>query len=103
MRKPKDSEKTGGRIKCTSYRTTASIREWLVNLIGKNQKQIEKDLKELEPMARLNIITKILPFAVPKMQEVNATIDIDKITDEQLDMVIDEITKDIDDDGEEKE
>lgn len=102
MARPKGTPKTGGRQKGTPNRTTASIREWLIDVIGKNQRQIEKDLKELEPGARLQVLVKLLPFVVPKMESINATIDIEKMTDEQLDMVINEITKDIDD-GEEKE
>jgi hypothetical protein len=102
MARPKGTPKTGGRQKGTPNRTTASIREWLIDVIGKNQRQIEKDLKELEPGARLQIIARLLPFVVPKMESVNATIDIDKITDEQLDIVIDEITKDIDNGEEDK-
>lgn len=102
MARPKGTPKTGGRQKGTPNKTTASIREWLIEVIGKNQRQIEKDLKELEPGARLQVIAKLLPFVVPKMESINATIDYNKLSDEQLDMVINEITKEIDN-GEEEE
>lgn len=101
MGKPKGSAKTGGRQKGTPNKTTATIREWLINVIRKNQRQIEKDLKELEPGARLQVIAKLLPFVVPKMESINATVDYNKLSDEQLDTVINELTKDIDNEDEE--
>lgn len=69
-----------------------------MNVIGKNQRQFEKDLKELEPGIRLQVITKLLPFVVPKMQAVTATIDYSKLSDEQLDSIITELTSEISDD-----
>ena len=102
MGKPKGSEKTGGRKRGTPNRTTSTIREWLTNLIGKNQRQMERDLKELLPKERLMMLEKLMGYVVPKQQAVSATIDYDKLSDSQLDSIITELTKNIDENGEEK-
>ncbi|MCQ2077876.1 MAG: hypothetical protein MJZ20_12770 [Bacteroidaceae bacterium] len=84
-----------GRPKGTPNKATKETREWLAKLIAKNQKQIERDLKALEPKDRLIILEKFMQYTTPKMQSVAATIDIEKLTDEQLGSVIDEITEGI--------
>ena len=73
------------------------MRGWLTAIIDKNRKQMEKDLKKLEPKDRLQILEKLMQYVVPKQQAVSAEIDLNKLTDEQLDAVVSELTKGIDD------
>ena len=75
------------------------MRGWLTAIIDKNRKQMEKDLKKLEPKDRLQILEKLMQYVVPKQQAVSAEIDLNKLTDEQLDAVIDQLTKGIDDEN----
>lgn len=85
----------GGRAKGTPNRLTSSAKEWLTALIDKNRRQVERDLKQLEPKERLQILEKLMQYVIPKQQAVNATIDVDRLTDEQLDYLIEEVTKDL--------
>lgn len=73
------------------------MRGWLTAIIDKNRKQMEKDLKKLEPKDRLQILEKLMQYVIPKQQAVSAEIDLNKLTDEQLDAVVSELTKGIDD------
>lgn len=84
----------GGRSKGTPNRVTATAKEWLTALIDKNRRQIERDLKQLEPKERLHILEKLMQYVIPKQQAVNATIELEKLSDEQLDNLVYEITKD---------
>jgi hypothetical protein len=84
-----------GRPKGSPNRVTGEVRAWLSKLIDKNRKQIEKDLKALEPKDRLYVLEKFMQYTVPKMQSVEAKIDLNRLTDEQLDSVINEIAKDL--------
>ena len=96
MARPKNDGKgrLGGRAKGTPNRVTATAKEWLTALIDKNRRQIERDLKQLEPKERLHILEKLMQYVIPKQQAVSATIDFESLSDEQLDYLIDELTKD---------
>lgn len=75
------------------------MRGWLTAIIAKNRKQMEKDLKKLEPKDRLQILEKLMQYVVPKQQAVSTEIDFTKLSDDQLDAVIDQLTKGIDDEN----
>jgi len=61
----------GGRAKGTPNKTTSTVKEWLTGLVDSNRKQIEKDLKAMEPAERVKLIAQLLNFIVPKQQAVS--------------------------------
>lgn len=61
-------EKTGGRQKGTPNKITATIRNWIVELINNNRTTIETDFAQLEPKERLAMLEKLLPYIMPKVQ-----------------------------------
>ena len=81
MARPKGTPKTGGRQKGTPNKVTASVKGWLSCLIDKNRKQIERDLKAVEPMERLQMIEKLMQYVVPKQQAIKAAVSFDNMTD----------------------
>ncbi len=95
MARPKGSKKYGGRKKGTPNKTTEETRQWLKMFLDNNQKQIEEDFKALEPHQRLQIFERLLQYTLPKMQNVNANIDLANLSEGQLDNIINQITKDI--------
>ncbi len=95
MGRPKGSIKYGGRKKGTPNKTTAETRQWLKTFLDKNQNQIEDDFKALEPHQRLQIFERLLQYTLPKMQSVNASIDLNTLSEDQLDAIISEITKNV--------
>ena len=84
-----------GRPVGTPNRVTTEMKTWLSGLIDKNRRQIEKDLKKLEPKDRLMILERLMQYTVPKMQAVTAQIDLNTLSDEQLNILINELTKDL--------
>lgn len=88
-----------GRPKGTPNKITADMRGWLTAVIDKNRKQMERDLKKLEPKDRLQILEKLMQYVIPKQQAVSADIDFGRLTDDQLDTIIEQLTKDIDDEN----
>lgn len=56
----------GGRAKGTPNRVSATTKEWLASLIDENREQIEKDLKQLQPKERLQILEKLMQYVIPK-------------------------------------
>jgi hypothetical protein len=90
--------KTGnpnGRPKGTPNKVTSDLRTWVNDILNDNRKQFTADLKQLEPHQRVSVFEKLLSYAVPKMQSVEAKIDLEKLSDEQLDIIINELTKDL--------
>ena len=61
----------GGRAKGTPNKATSTVKEWLSQLLDTNRKQIEKDLKSMEPEERVKIFAQLLNFIVPKQQSVS--------------------------------
>lgn len=87
----------GGRQKGTPNKVTASVKDWLSGLIDKNRKQIEKDIKQLEPKERLQMLEKLMQYVIPKQQAVSADVNIERLSDEQLDSLIEELTRGVSD------
>ena len=67
--------------------------------IDKNRKQMEKDLKMLDPKDRLQMLEKMMQYVIPKQQAVSADIDIGQLSDAQLDTLIEKLTKGMEDDS----
>lgn len=87
----------GGRQKGTPNKVTASVKDWLAHVIDKNRRQMERDIKALEPKDRLQMLEKLMQYVVPKQQAVNANVDFGKLSDEQLNALVDELTKGVGD------
>lgn len=85
-----------GRPKGKPNKVTQDMRQWLSAVLEKNRSQMEKDLKALEPKERLQILERLMQYVIPKQQAVNAEVDFSKLTDSQLDTIVTEITKGID-------
>jgi len=95
--KTKGSPKTGGRQKGTPNKITTDLRTWLNDLLNNNRQTFENDLHELEPHQRVAIFEKLLSYSLPKLQSVEAQIEqrLDNLTDEQIDVIINQLTKNI--------
>ena len=86
-----------GRPKGTPNKITQDVRQWLSTVIDKNRRQMERDLKALEPKERLQMLEKLMQYVIPKQQAVSAEVDISTLTDEQLNTIIAKMTEGIGD------
>lgn len=84
-----------GRPKGTPNKLTSTVREWIAELIDSNRDQVEKDLKALKPIERVQMIERLMQYVVPKRQAVSAAIDFSQLTDSQLDEVVNRLTQGI--------
>ena len=82
-----------GRPKGSKNKVTTEVRDWISKVIDKQRPQLEKDLKLLEPAERWRIIEKLMSYVVPKMQAVEANVNLNKISDEDLDKLASNIIK----------
>lgn len=77
-----------GRPKGKPNKLTQEARAWLSAVIDKNRKQMERDLKALEPKDRLQMLEKLMQYVIPKQQATTVEIDYSKMSDEQLNAII---------------
>ncbi|MEB2785546.1 hypothetical protein [Algoriphagus persicinus] len=79
-----------GRPKGAKNKSTIQIREKIQALFDDNFETIQGDLESLEAKDRLKFMTDLMPYLMPKLQSTsyNTEIDLDGMTDEQLDVLI---------------
>lgn len=63
-------KKTGGRTAGTVNKTTAETKELLQKIVSNELDNIEGMLNKLEPKERIDAVIKLLPYIVPKQQEI---------------------------------
>lgn len=88
-----------GRPKGTPNKVASGIKIWLSELIDKNRKQIEQDLESLEPKERLQIFEKFMQYTVPKMQSTESKIDFNMLTEDQINIIINELQEELQDEN----
>ena len=77
-----------GRPKGKPNKLTQEARAWLSAVIDKNRKQMERDLKALEPKDRLQMLEKLMQYVIPKQQATTVEIDFSKMSEQQLNAII---------------
>ena len=80
-------------------KVTAELREWVQKLIDDNRKQLETDLKKLDPKDRWQVIEKLMSYVVPKMQSVEAKIDFSNFSENQIDTIVNELLTKVQDES----
>ena len=78
-------------------KSTADLRKWINLLLEKNLPKLEKDLNSLEPKDRWVIVERLMGYCLPKLQSVDANIDVSKLSDDQLNSVIESIADSLND------
>jgi hypothetical protein len=68
-------KKTGGRTAGTPNRLTKELRTVLRDLIAAEMDALPQTLEGLTPKERLDIVIKLMPFCLPKVQAVNSDYD----------------------------
>ena len=80
-----------GRPKGIPNKVTTDLREWITNFLEDNREQIQQDWKGLEAKDRIVLFEKLLKYALPTLQATSLTTDFERLTDEQLDMIIEQL------------
>jgi hypothetical protein len=73
-----------GRPKGSLSKNTLELREKISQFLLDQYDTIEEDFKAATPGQRLKLYTDLLSYGIPKLQSVSNDIDIDKLTDEQV-------------------
>jgi len=91
--------KTGGRKRGTPNKATADLRKWLSVLIDSNLKTFEADMKKILPAQRLSLLEKLMQYCIPKMQSVDANVDLTRLSDEEIEIIVNNILNKIEDEN----
>ena len=70
-----------GRTFGSKNKSTTALREWLLDLLAKNAKQIKDDLASLPPEKRLFMLEKFMSYLLPKRiaADVEANVNMPKL------------------------
>jgi hypothetical protein len=72
-----NGKKTGGRTSGTPNKVTSELRKTLKGIIAAELDALPQTLGELPARERLELLIKILPFALPKVNTISGTYDRD--------------------------
>jgi len=64
--------KTGGREAGTQNKITSELRKTLKHIVDDELQILQNNINELEPKQRIDLLIKLLPYVMPKVQTVSA-------------------------------
>ena len=68
-----------------------ALEERVIELVEGNIGRVKADLKKLSSRDRVRVITDLMKFVLPAKRAVDSMINIENLTDDQLDRVINDI------------
>lgn len=83
-------KKYGGRAKGTPNRTTTETKELLLKVVCQELDKLGILMVKLEPLDRINVLAKLLPFVLPKQSDITVE-NKQPMTEEQRDARIEEL------------
>lgn len=80
-----------GKPKGAVNKNTAGLRNWITGFIDENKEKIKEDWLKLDPKDRLIMFERLLKYTLPTLQATSMDIDFEKLTDQQLDEIIEKL------------
>jgi hypothetical protein len=68
-------KKTGGRVAGTPNKITIELRRTLKGIVANELESLPETLGDLPPKERLELLIKLLPFCLPKVDSIGGTYD----------------------------
>lgn len=63
-----------GRPKGSLNRTTSELKEAIKTILDTELEKVQEHLEQLEPKERLDFMTKLLPYVMPKQSEITGEV-----------------------------
>ena len=86
-------KKTGGRKLGSANKTTKDHRQRINLFITKNWGKVQKDYNKMDPKDRLIFFERLLKYTTPALTSVSATVDYERLSDNQLNELFLRLTK----------
>lgn len=93
---PQPKGKTGnpaGRPKGTKNKITAELKDRIKSFLDNNFETVTDSFKELDAEKRILLYEKFLGYVVPKVKENDYRISISKLSDEEVDQLLNRFLK----------
>jgi len=72
---------------------TTELRERIKSFLDGNFSTIEKDFKQLDPEKRVALFERYLKFVLPQLSNTDLNLNIEKMSDSELDQIINRLIK----------
>lgn len=77
-----------GRPNGAENKTTVELRDRIKAFLDGNFKTVQRDFKKLDPEKRIALYERYLKFVLPSLQATEISLDIEKMSDAELDLII---------------
>lgn len=84
-------KKTGGRVSGTPNKITGDLRMRIKAFLDDGFEDVRKEWKRLPSKDKIMLYEKLLSFTLPRMRETDLKLNLDEMTDDQLNLIIDKI------------
>lgn len=91
MFKQGESGNPKGRPKGAKGKTSKDLKAMLSKLVSDNIANVQNDLNALDPKERLAMLEKLMAYVVPKATTTQNNINVDKLTEDQINQIIESL------------
>lgn len=91
MEQARPSNNPSGRPKGVPNKATTEFRQRILKHLEETEEQFKDDWNKLQPVERVHYREKLLKYVVPTMQSIALETEFDKLSDEQLDTIIERL------------
>ncbi len=88
-----------GKPKGVKNKVNNDLREMISDFLNGEFENIKLDFNKLDTRDKLKFYTDLLQYGLPKLQATSLGLDFDKMTDDQLDYIIQQLNKSSNDEG----
>lgn len=80
-----------GRPKGKPNKVTKVLKDRIQIFLEKSWSTVEKDFKNLDPKDRIALYERMLKYVIPTQKETSVNLDIDGMSNDQLDLIINKL------------
>jgi hypothetical protein len=88
---PGQSGNPDGRPRGTQNKLNTKVKGFLTTILEENFESVQAAFAQLDGKDKVKYWIDMLPYVVPKLQSMSAAIDFEKLTDEDLDEIIERL------------
>lgn len=80
-----------GRPKGAKDKVSRELREWVKAFLERKTYDLERSWSKLDPKQKFALFEKLLGFVLPRPQSIDLNVDFERLSEEQLDQIIEKL------------